>query len=65
LWKYLETGEVPAGAEQFEKKKFRGAGGLLPVSWSTANESSISDCIGQQIIMRKRAFCSPFDRRLH
>jgi transposase len=26
LWKYLETGEVPAGAEQFEKKKFRGAG---------------------------------------
>jgi transposase len=27
LWKYLETGEVPAGAEVFEKKKFRGAGG--------------------------------------
>jgi transposase len=26
LWKYLETGEVPAGAERFEKKKFRGAG---------------------------------------
>src|SRR5262245_26612885 len=26
LWKYLETGEVPAGAEVFEKKKFRGAG---------------------------------------
>jgi transposase len=26
LWKYLETGEVPAGAELFEKKKFRGAG---------------------------------------
>ena len=25
LWKYLETGEVPAGAEVFEKKKFRGA----------------------------------------
>jgi transposase len=27
LWKYLETGEVPAGAAVFEKKKFRGAGG--------------------------------------
>ncbi len=26
LWKYVETGEVPAGAEVFEKKKFRGAG---------------------------------------
>jgi transposase len=26
LWKYLETGEVPAGAEVLEKKKFRGAG---------------------------------------
>jgi len=26
LWKYLETGEVPAGAEVVEKKKFRGAG---------------------------------------
>jgi transposase len=26
LWKYLETGEVPAGAELVEKKKFRGAG---------------------------------------
>jgi transposase len=26
LWKYLETGEVPAGAELLEKKKFRGAG---------------------------------------
>ena len=25
LWKYLETGEVPAGAELFEKAKFRGA----------------------------------------
>ncbi len=25
LWKYLETGEVPAGAVLFEKKKFRGA----------------------------------------
>jgi transposase len=25
LWKYLETGEVPAGAELFEKKKIRGA----------------------------------------
>jgi transposase len=27
LWKYLETGEVPAGAEVVEKRKFRGAGG--------------------------------------
>jgi transposase len=27
LWKYVETGEVPAGAELVEKKKFRGAGG--------------------------------------
>ncbi len=27
LWKYLETGEVPAGAEVEEKRKFRGAGG--------------------------------------
>ena len=27
LWKYLETGEVPAGAELVEKKKFREAGG--------------------------------------
>jgi transposase len=27
LWKYVETGEVPAGAELFEKAKFRGAGG--------------------------------------
>jgi transposase len=27
LWKYLETGEVPAGAEVVEKAKFRGAGG--------------------------------------
>ena len=27
LWKYLETGEVPAGAEVLEKKKFRDAGG--------------------------------------
>jgi transposase len=26
LWKYLETGEVPAGAELVEKAKFRGAG---------------------------------------
>jgi transposase len=26
LWKYLETGEVPAGAELLEKRKFRGAG---------------------------------------
>src|SRR5215469_6897322 len=26
LWKYLETGEVPAGAEWLEKRKFRGAG---------------------------------------
>ena len=26
LWKYLETGEVPAGAELIAKKKFRGAG---------------------------------------
>jgi transposase len=26
LWKYLETGEVPAGAEVVAKKKFRGAG---------------------------------------
>jgi transposase len=26
LWKYLETGEVPAGAELVEKKKFRGVG---------------------------------------
>jgi len=26
LWKYLETGAVPAGAEVVEKKKFRGAG---------------------------------------
>jgi transposase len=26
LWKYLETGEVPAGAAVFEKAKFRGAG---------------------------------------
>ena len=26
LWKYLETGEVPAGAVVFEKAKFRGAG---------------------------------------
>jgi transposase len=26
LWKYLETGEVPAGAEMVEKKKFRGLG---------------------------------------
>jgi transposase len=26
LWKYLEAGEVPAGAELFEKAKFRGAG---------------------------------------
>ena len=26
LWKYLETGEVPAGAELVAKKKFRGAG---------------------------------------
>ena len=25
LWKYLETGEVPAGAELFEKRKFQGA----------------------------------------
>ena len=23
LWKYLETGEVPAGAEVVEKRKFR------------------------------------------
>jgi transposase len=28
LWKYLETGEVPAGAETVEKAKFRGAGGV-------------------------------------
>ncbi|HEY2293293.1 MAG TPA: IS110 family transposase [Thermoanaerobaculia bacterium] len=27
LWKYLETGEVPAGAAVLEKAKFRGAGG--------------------------------------
>ena len=27
LWKYLETGEVPAGAVVLEKAKFRGAGG--------------------------------------
>jgi transposase len=27
LWKYLETGAVPAGAVVFEKAKFRGAGG--------------------------------------
>lgn len=27
LWKYVETGEVPAGAELVEKRKFRGAGG--------------------------------------
>jgi transposase len=27
LWKYLETGEVPAGAELMEKAKFRGTGG--------------------------------------
>jgi transposase len=27
LWKYLETGEVPVGAEVVEKRKFRGAGG--------------------------------------
>lgn len=26
LWKYLETGEVPAGAVVLEKRKFRGAG---------------------------------------
>jgi transposase len=26
-WKYVETGEVPAGAELVEKAKFRGAGG--------------------------------------
>ena len=26
LWKYVETGEVPAGAELVEKKKFRSAG---------------------------------------
>jgi transposase len=27
LWKYLEAGEVPAGAELVEKKKFRGGSG--------------------------------------
>ena len=27
LWKYLETGEVPAGAELVEKKKFRETAG--------------------------------------
>jgi len=32
LWKYLETGEVPAGAEVVEKAKFRGAGGRRAAS---------------------------------
>ena len=32
LWKYLETGEVPAGAELVEKKKFRGAGVEQPIA---------------------------------
>ncbi len=27
LWKYLETGEPPEGAEVVEKRKFQGAGG--------------------------------------
>jgi transposase len=32
LWKYLETGEVPAGAELVEKAKFRGGGGRRAAS---------------------------------
>ena len=45
LWKYLETGEVPAGAEVFEKKKFRARGRRDGGSRRESDRSGESECL--------------------